>query len=104
MPKTYDEHKAVHREQLALADADPGPKPDCCPRDGEKITITRPKQGNGTATSQPDQDALDEWTCPNGHFGYLLPAEHLVKHPYDDQIQVCGMKRRTDPDAVSVVA
>ncbi|MGW3073520.1 hypothetical protein [Kitasatospora sp. NPDC001132] len=79
---------------------DPEPDPDHCPRDGEVLTVTRPEQNAGP----PDQDGLDEWMCPRGHFGYFLPAEHLLKHPYDDRIQVCGTKRRTDPAAVSVVA
>ncbi|MFE7638132.1 hypothetical protein ACFU7Z_29225 [Kitasatospora sp. NPDC057518] len=85
---------------------EPKPKrePDHCPRDGEVLTVIRPEQDDETDAGPPGQDALDEWTCPKGHFGYFLPAEHLEAHPYDDRIQVCGTKRHTDPLAVSVVA
>lgn len=91
MPKTYDEHKAEQREQLALADVDPVSEPDRCP-DGELIN-----------PDPPELDGVSTWKCSHGHFGYLLPGEYLTAHPDDARVQVCGRKRLTSVPA-SVVA
>lgn len=65
-------------------------QPDRCP-DGELIS-----------PDPPGPDSVAEWECSHGHFGYLLPPEHLKAHPCDDRVQVCGRKRLRSVPAPNV--
>ncbi|MFF2618112.1 hypothetical protein [Kitasatospora sp. NPDC058046] len=62
-------------------------EPDRCP-DGEEIS-----------PDPPQPDGISTWACSHGHFGFLLPSEHLKMHPQDDRVQVCGRKRVTSVPA-----